>query len=463
MELKITNLMDHVYDDSVELTAKSAVSANRVKELTLKKINMCETCENSITGEKQAQSSYRTQPRRTHMRTVRRIALIAACLAILLLGSVTVLAASGVINIREFYDSIFANPKAEKVVATGEAVSGAIEDRGIEITPLGAYVEGYNAYIRLQLRDIEGGRLSDTIYFLKDNGESVPAVVNYGTDTDSAIAIIQYDIADGDDAPTTASLHLKAICAGIQTMENLPLDFNIGTHIGITQPVVVQGAEFMAITGVETHDGKLTIHRRDNEIAQYGWGSGLLGLKAPDGTVIWETHSELDAAGNKSDDFDIGKHDPDTLSLVFNGKHATRTITGDWEIAFSTVQHIVPRTLTADFSGREAKITCGATKLEINLSPGYADGDPELKSIMNSVSASSEGVSKNGEVIYPGKDISASEDVSITLKNGEVVYPRFVAASWDSTSADFSFKMTFVPPENVQSITFLGQIFTFSD
>ena len=463
MELKITNLMDHVYDDSVELAAKSVASADRVKELTLKKINMRETCENSIADEKQAQPSYRAQPRRAHMRTACRTTLIAACLVILLLGSVTALAASGVINIREFYSSIFANPKAEKVVATGDAVSGAVEDNGIEITPLGAYVEGYNAYIRLKLRDMEGGRLSDTIYLLKNNGESVPAVVDYDADTNSAVAIIQYDIATGDAAPTTASFHLAGICADIQTIENLPLDFNIGAHIGITQPVVVQGAEFMAITGIETHDGTLTIHRRDNEIAQYGWGSGLLGLKAPDGTVIWETHGELDAAGNKSDDFDIDKYDPDTLSLVFNGKHAARTITGDWEIAFSAIQHIVPRTLTADFSGREAEVSCGATKLEINLSPGYADGDPELKSVMKGVSASSEGVAKNGEVIYPGKGVSASEGVSITLKNGEVVYPRFVAASWDSTSAGFSFKMTFVPPENVQSITFLGQTFTFSD
>ena len=443
MELKITNLMDHVYDDSVELAAKNVVSATRVKELSLKKINMCETCENNIAGAKQTQPSYRAQPRRTHMRTVRRTALIAACLVILFLGFVTALAASGVINIGEFYSSIFANPKAGKAVATGDAVSGAVTDNGIEITPLGAYVEGYNAYIRLQLRDMEGGRLSDTIYFLKNNGESVPAVVDYDTDTNSAVAIIQYDIATGDAAPATASLHLSAVCSDIQAIENLPLDFHIGTQIGITQPVVVPGAEFMAITGIETHDGTLTIHRRDNEIAQYGWGSGLLGLKAPDGTVIWETHGELDAAGNKSDDFDIGKYDPDTLSLVFNGKHAARTITGDWEIVFSTVQHIVPRTLTADFSGREAEITCGATSLEINLSPGYAGGDPELKSVM--------------------KSISALEGVSITLKNGEVVYPQFGAASWDSASADFRFKMIFIPPENVQSIAFLGQTFTFFD
>ena len=443
MELKITNLMDHVCDDSVELAVKSPVSVNRVKELTLKKINMSEACEYSIAGEKQVQPSYRVQQRRTHMRTARRIALIAACLVVLFLGSITALAASGVINIREFYNSIFANPKAEKVVAMGDAVSGAVEDSGIEITPLGAYVEGYNAYIRLQLRDLEGDRLSDTIYFLKNNGEVVPAVVDYDTDTNSAVAIIQYDIATGDAAPTTASLHLSAICADIQTIENLSLDFNIGTHIGITKPIVVQGAEFMTITGIETHDGTLTIHRRDNEIAQYGWGSGLLGLKAPDGTVIWETHGELDAAGNKSDDFDIGKYDPDTLSLVFKGKHAAHTITGDWGIAFSTVQHIVPRTLTADFSGREAEISCGATNLEINLSPGYADDDPKLESVK--------------------KSVSASEEVSIMLKNGEVVCPQFVAASWDSASAGFRFKMTFVPPENVKRITFLGHTYTFSD
>ncbi len=463
MELKITNLMDHVYDDSVELAAKSAVSADRVKELTLKKINMRETCENSIAGDKQVQPSYWAQPRRTHMRKVRRTTLIAACLVILLLGSVTTLAASGVINIREFYSSIFANPEAEKAVATGDAISGAVEDNGIEITPLGAYIEGYNAYIRLKLRDTGGSRLSDTLYFLKNDGESVPAVVDYDAATNSAVAIIQYDIATGNAAPTTASLHLAAICAGIRTIENLPLDFTIGTHIGITQPVVVPGAEFMAITGIETHGGTLTIRRRDNEIGQYGWGSGLLGLKAPDGTVIWETHGELDAAGNKSDDFDIGKYDPDTLSLVFKGKHAARTITGDWEITFSTVQNIVPLTLTADFSGREAKISCGATKLEINLSPGYANGDAELKRMMKSVSASSEGVLKNGEVISPGKGASASEGVSITLKNGEVISPQFTASSWDSKSAYFSFKMAFVPPENVQSITFLGQTFTFSD
>jgi|GEM_PF-7018823 len=463
MELKITDLMDHVYDDSVELAAKSAISASRVKELTLEKINMCETSENSIDGGKQAQPPHGAQPRRAHRRTARRTALIAAGLAILLLGSVTALAAGGVINIREFYRSIFVNPAAENVVATGDAVSGAVEDNGIEITPLGAYVEGYNAYIRLQLRDREGGRLSDTIYFLKDNGESVPAVVDYDAAANSAVAIIQYDIAAGDAAPATASLHLAAVCADIQTIEKLPLDFNIGAHIGITEPVVVPGAEFMAITGIETHDGALTIHRRDNEIAQYGWGSGLLGLKAPDGTVIWETHGELDAAGNKRDDFAIGKYDPDTLSLVFNGKHAARTITGDWEIAFSAVQHIAPRTLTADFSGREAKISCGATELKISLSPGYADGDPELKSVMKRVSALSEGVSKNAETIAPEKGVSASEGASITLKGGGVVYPRFVAASWDSASADFRFKMTFVPPENVQSITFLGRTFTLSD
>ncbi|HBR03027.1 MAG TPA: hypothetical protein DD738_10480, partial [Ruminiclostridium sp.] len=70
-------------------------------------------------------------------------------------------------------------------------------------------------------------------------------------------------------------------------------------------------------------------------------------------------------------------------------------------------------------------------------------GDPELKNVM--------------------KSISALEGVSITLKNGEVVYPQFGAASWDSASADFRFKMIFIPPENVQSIAFLGQTFTFFD
>ena len=463
MELKISNLMDCISDDSIELSAKYAVSSERVKKLTLNKINMRERSENSFTGKKQAQHYYCEHPKRTHTHIVRRTVLIAASLVMLLLGSITALAKGGVININEFYNSIFFNPDAKNHIATADALSGTVVDNGIEITPLGAYIEGHNAYIRLKLRDIEGGHLSNTIYFLNKNGESIPAVVDYDSSTNSAIAIIQEDIATGEAASATTSLQLAAICTDIQELENLSLDFNIGAHIGITQPVVLKNAEFLTITGVETQDGTLAIHYRDNDIAKYGWSTGLFGLRTPDGTIIWETSGVLYDTGNKTIYFDIGKHDINTLSLVFSGKHAIRTITGDWKIAFSTVQQIASKTLTASYSERKAEITCGATELEINLSPGYTDGDLELNNIIKSLSDTSEVLSKNGEKTYPVKDVSVSRDISIALKDGKIVYPRFISASWDSKSANFKFKMNFVLPENIQNVTFFGKTFTFTD
>ena len=89
---------------------------------------------------------------------------IAAIVAVFALLCGTVLAATGIIDFGNFYNSLFNNPDVEAKFEIGQT---SISD-GIEITLLSAVVDRYQAYLTIEIRDTKGKRLSDSMSVLNE-------------------------------------------------------------------------------------------------------------------------------------------------------------------------------------------------------------------------------------------------------------------------------------------------------
>jgi hypothetical protein len=216
--------------------------------------------------------------------------------------------------------------------------------------------------------------------------------------------------------------------------EAQPTGFNIGEHIGMTEPVRIPGAEFAEITSITLDGDKLTIAYRNSEAPVYGWGSAWLGLQKPDGEIIWEPSStgNFGVAG-QTDEFALGTLDPRDLTLVWQGSRADNTITGDWEFTVSGENQLHPRAIEGTFAGHFAQAVLGATSVEIHIHADYYHHR------------------------FP-YDYEADGAVKLLLADGTVVQPKLGAAGMDETLASFYYdrEMGFVNPADGVSVTFCG-------
>jgi hypothetical protein len=105
------------------------------------------------------------QQKANKRKTGRRILLAAAIATAMITLSGIALAVSTGFDFGSFYNSLFNNPDVGERFEIGQtAVSN-----GIEITLLSAVVDRYQAYLTIEIRDLEGDRLSDSMNVLNDS------------------------------------------------------------------------------------------------------------------------------------------------------------------------------------------------------------------------------------------------------------------------------------------------------
>jgi hypothetical protein len=127
MEKKISDILDGIMNDSVRLDAKDVVSVERIKDLTMRKID----------------HDYKQVLRKSSVKYL--VATIIAVAFVALSGAA--LAATGVVDFGAFYDSFFKN--AEVTDAITPNISNKSADVGISLT--NAYTDGLTTHLALQV------------------------------------------------------------------------------------------------------------------------------------------------------------------------------------------------------------------------------------------------------------------------------------------------------------------------
>jgi len=132
----------------------------------------------------------KTTVKRKH---TKRFFLTAAAVVTMLALSITALAATGIINLGRFYDSIFANPEASPYVVTGEGLSivegddinsvphagdiitGRENSNDLSVEPVAAFLDGWQIYVQLKVTVQNDVPLPDALYIFNGN-----TPLNYG-------------------------------------------------------------------------------------------------------------------------------------------------------------------------------------------------------------------------------------------------------------------------------------------
>jgi hypothetical protein len=419
-------------------------SSERVNELTMSRINS--TAQN--TGAHQ----------RGALHYGRRFATIAIAAVLMLSFSGIALAATGVIDFGPFHNSIFNNTEADQFVKSGEGVSAKGEGE-IKIEVLAGFIDENRGgvYVQLKLQDPTGTKLSDSLTFVKNGSEYVPAdnVSVEMTDANTAIASIFVQEPDAIDG--AVRIGFDTIASGIHIVGPQSTDFNIGAQIGLTEPVRVPDAKFIELTSVTCTGGILKISYRNADTSKYGWGlPDTLSVQTQDGERI------LFADGTKeygntgwtwTYEFEIGTADPNDLTLVWQGKKVDTTVTGDWAFTVSADNILKPHTIEGTIDGNYAQAIIGGTGLSLNIVGNVLNS--EFLDRIKKVSAIS---TANGGADVTFDDLTV-EGIGILLTDGTIVSPKFGDCYAGEDMSRLSFITEFVNPDDVVSVTFFGETF----
>jgi len=96
--------------------------------------------------------------------SAKKFTLTLAAAVMLLAMSTAVLAAVTDLDFGQVFNSFFNNPAADNVMEVGKTV----ENNGIEITLMYAYTDGNHVYAMLEVRDLQGSRLSEHMRLMFD-------------------------------------------------------------------------------------------------------------------------------------------------------------------------------------------------------------------------------------------------------------------------------------------------------
>ncbi|MDR2506214.1 MAG: DUF4179 domain-containing protein [Oscillospiraceae bacterium] len=365
---------------------------------------------------------------------LRRTALTAACVIIVLALSLTALASIGVFDMRTIYESIFTNKKSEMFVSYGNTVA----DQGIEITPIGVFVDDSNAYVQLSVKDLEGGRLADKVYLYTPSGfDAYYNDVRYGETTDEAIVTNILSLNQND--PTApVSFEIEAIITGVREVMDEKLNAHVKDYLAITEPVTVPGVPQLSIISASFDNGILTVVSQSAQPEARLFGSGHLDLIDTNGTIIPENSGNMDGdTGLAEATYVLGEKALDDFSFIYSGKISGNVIRGKWKI-----EAVQPRRIESlegvrgKIAGRDATMHISAVSLIISVTPGFDDWF-SVGSLINKAS---------------------EEGAVITLSDGTRVQAGRMNADGNSEWAVFEFSIPFTLPSDVASITFLGDV-----
>jgi len=148
----------------------------------------------------------------------KRVAVIAAIVAIFLALSSLALAAFTTLDFGRIFNSFFNNPAAEAVrIDVGQTI---VSD-GFEITLLSAFVDNNKAYMMVEMRDIEDKRLSNNMMAVAENVEGLGSEVVLYDETESvATMILSLFLAGPVNEGDTITIPISSILSEISYSES---------------------------------------------------------------------------------------------------------------------------------------------------------------------------------------------------------------------------------------------------
>ncbi|MCL2627938.1 MAG: hypothetical protein FWD44_04475, partial [Oscillospiraceae bacterium] len=262
---------------------------------------------------------------KTHQPALRRLRpgfAVAAAILITLLFTTTVLAATGVLNYRDFFNSVFNNEAAAPYIHTGDDITIHISDSDIEVKLVSAFFDAAyvdKIFFELDITDPTGKRLSDSfILFARTDFGYHPLSLDYSAhvqrineNTVRAAFSVSHFFRK---TPEGVNISFDLIAAGIYYPKPRPTGLFIGKLIDLETPINVPGSEFIEILEVSRQGGGVSITYQIADYAIYGWGEGSLGLMKPNGEIIWSRFSV--GSDTTKISFNIGDINPNDLALV---------------------------------------------------------------------------------------------------------------------------------------------------
>jgi len=288
-------------------------------------------------------------------------------------------------------------------------------------------------YIKLRIYDPIGGRLSDTLAFPGQDVKDISVVVIDDHTVIAEMFVYSFFIRQ-------MVVQFDTIASGIRSYDRWqPTQFDISAHIDTTSPVVVPGAEHLTITELTLDEGELTLVYRGTDDSLYGWGWEGLGLMKPDGEVILSHFGAIMPVGFRGqlNRFPIGDMDLSDLTLVWYGVAADHTMVGNWEFAVSDDNILGEQMFEGEFEGHRTVVVLGGTSLEIRI---YEPQESLLYALQN--------------------ETLENLAINVLLSDGTTIYALpDMSNVWSERRARISYVTSFVHPDDVVSVTFLGAVF----
>jgi len=337
----------------------------------------------------------------TRRMTMKKFFISTAAAIMILVTSTAVFAAVTNFNLGQMFSSFFNNANVADRFDVGKTV--VRED--IEITVVSVYTDGTQVYAILEIRDLQGGRLSDNTALIFDNRyyhAHIVAPVDYNETTDTVLVGINIDYQLPLDSQIAFTIDY--LLSGARHVMFEPIAFPIALHAlerdmitrtewdeAASQGQIADGGtnsmvgiervpqlflnigeisetlpniNWAIISNIGFHDGFLHIQTRRTESWNPESNFGHLHLLDSNGEPVWSVFS-LNRGEYTENVFDIGSVDSlDEMTLTFVGMTVNAVIPGPWAFDFPIATQADRITTTFELQNSQH-----FSHIDVNVSP----------------------------------------------------------------------------------------------
>ena len=135
----------------------------------------------------------------------------------------------GNLDLGSIFNSFFNNSTTEHRIDVGHSAS----ENGLEVTLLSVFSDSHRAYMMVELKDIEGERLSDSMVVLPHDNERIGVErVIFDDAENKATMILSMDSARGFSEGDVISLQIDAVFSNfVGELENIDFDFEKDDYV----------------------------------------------------------------------------------------------------------------------------------------------------------------------------------------------------------------------------------------
>ena len=217
---------------------------NFITELSEERLDELLAYAPDFTAENLDNISSRCLQKKASRRKIGRRTILAAAVAALIisLSGMALAVSTGFGSLGNFYSSLFNNPDAEGRIEIGQTVVS----NGIELTLLSAFVDGHTAYLTIELRDLEGSRLTGSMRVLnEDFSKLVPHVLSVGPviyyeAENKATMVVEAHYGRNISELGTATFIIDTIQSSYMRTRTLALEFDIDAHAADNESVSLE-------------------------------------------------------------------------------------------------------------------------------------------------------------------------------------------------------------------------------